>query len=177
MWLLNLNKKVNITLNKTDYLAWEIIKWNVNFEFWLDKLDMNKIFVIFRKKIITEIKTYRNWSYSYDRNTKYTTISEKILKEKWEYKNESLDFEFKIPNNIIPQISTFDKKLKDILKKLKIKWIFANIIELIFSYLIVSRWAKVPTFEIEARLDIPWWKDITTKKQIEIWESKDNLNN
>jgi len=177
MWLLNLDKKVKLSLKKENYIPGEIVKWTVSFEFWLEAQKIDKIFVNFRKKIISETKTYSNWSYSYSDRTEYTTILNKVLKWKWEYRNEFLDFEFRIPNNIIPKVSQFDKKLEEILNKLKIKWIFRNIVELMFSFLLVSWKQSIPTFEIEARLDIPWGKDVKTVKQIDIYESKESLNN
>jgi hypothetical protein len=173
MWILNLDKSVQLNLNKNTFFPWEIVKWNVSFDFWLEKIKVDKIFIIFRKirKVEKEVMTQNGISYHTEYRT--FTIFNKTLKWKWEYNIENINFDFQIPKNILPRTWIFDKKLSQFLEKLKIKWTLKNIIELAISFFMrTDYW--IPTFEVEARLDIPWAKDIYDIRTIEIREQNEN---
>ena len=176
MWLLNLDKKVNLTLEKNTYQPWDSIRGVVSFDFWLETIKLNNITVTLRKKVKKEVRTYSNWSYSYSTETITTNILSKKILEKGEYRSKNLKFELNIWNNVIPKVFNFDKQLDNFLEKIKIKGVFKDFIKLIISFLWVSS-AENPIFEIEARLDIPWGRDVVAVKQIDIYESREQIEN
>ena len=175
MWLLNLDKKVNLTLNKENFVPWEIVKGTVSFDFWIEKVKLNNVSITLKKIIKKEVKTYSNWSYSYSTETQTYNIYSKKLKWEWEYNIENIDFEFQIPINIFPRTWNFAQKLDDFLNKLKIKGIFKDLIKLFISSLFINVNTEIPSFEIEARLDIPWGKDVVSVKQIDIYNSNKEI--
>ncbi len=168
MWLLNLDKKVKIILDKNNYLEGDIVKWKVSFDFWNEKLKMNKIFITFRQKTIIERKVYENWSYNYRKNINYNNILQKVLKNSGEYNKENLNFEFTIPNNLLYNNLNIQLKIKNLFKKYKIPLFLFDLLK-IFLF---STTFNQSIYEIEARLDIPWGKDIIFVEQIEILNKK-----
>jgi len=159
MWLLN-KKTIILELPKLTYKCWEEIKWVIRFDFWEEKVKADKITIWLNRKITTTWLDLSDWVKVNNRR-RYNFLLETNLSGKWEYSKEEIPFNFIVPNNAVANDISFEKILNKIPKA------FRTIAEILVDMLIPNMRKKY-SFEVIARLDIPWGIDITERVAINI---------
>ena len=166
MWFLN-KKTIILDLPKLSYKCGEEVNWKIRFDFWTEKVKADKIIIGLNRNIISNWIKIWEWV-SVKTNRKYNYILETNLLWKWEYTKEEIPFRFIIPNNAVPDNVSFDKLLNKIPKA------FRSIIEILID-MFMPNMRKRYSFEIIARIDIPWAIDITETVAINIsWDLATN---
>ena len=81
----------------------------------------------------------------------------------WEYTKESFPFHFVLPGNLVKKTASMDVLVSKIPEKYRET--AKSFLEIALSFL-----SKVPKkdFKLEARIDIPWAKDIVNKANVRI---------
>lgn len=159
MWFLN-NKTIILDLEKLSYKRWEEVKWIIKFDFWEEIIKADRISVWLNRKMKSNNLNLSKWVNS-SSQTQYNFLLDTSLLGKWEYKKEEIPFNFIIPQNAIMNEISFSKLLE------KIPESFRSIAEIIID-MIVPNMRRSYSFEIVARIDIPWAIDITETVEIAI---------
>ncbi len=150
MWIFN-NKSIIIELEKLSFKVWDEVNWNIMFDFDDEYIKARNI----------KVSLIREYHWNSNNKNKYTYLEEITLKNEWEYNKEEIPFNFIIPkdsfwSNISLDFSKLIDKLPSVIKK---------IINTIWT---IIKFNNKYTFEVVARIDIPWWIDIKSSKSINI---------
>lgn len=159
MWFLN-KKTILLDLEKLSYKTWDEVKWTLKFDFWEEVVKADKITIWLNRKISSRWVSAWNWVNNNSRR-EYDYLLETNLFWKWEYTKEEIPFNFIIPHNAVLDDISFDK----ILQKIPIS--LRSIAEIVID-MFAPNMRKQYSFEIVARVDIPWAIDITEKVAINI---------
>lgn len=155
------NKTILLKLDKLTYNRWEEVTWVIEFDFWEESIKADKITIWLNRKIISKNINTSDWMH-YSSNTQYNYLFENSLLANWEYKKETIPFNFIIPQNaIVDHELSFDKLLN------KIPSFLRTIIEILINILNPNMKNRY-SFDVIARIDIPWAVDITQEVQINV---------
>jgi len=164
MWILNTDKNIILELEKLTFHPWEVVKGKVKFDFWDEKIKADRIAIQLVKNASSSNINFSQNSISYKKNTKkYHNIVNKTLAWKGEYSKEEFNFSFVLPSNILPQ----SLDIEWLLAKFNVPKNFANVLVTLFNFL-GNKSKIIYDFKIVARIDIPWWIDITESVNINI---------
>ncbi|MDQ7009579.1 MAG: hypothetical protein Q9M94_04790 [Candidatus Gracilibacteria bacterium] len=160
------NKKtILLELSKLTYKCGEEVTGTMKFDFAEDKIKADKI-TIGLNRIISSTSINLDNGDNISKNNRYNFLLETNLMGKGEYSKEEIPFKFIIPLNAIGDEISFDKILNKIPKALR------SIAEILLDMFMPSMRKKY-SFEIIARIDIPWAIDITEKVAINITNDED----
>lgn len=170
MWLFQ-SHTVLIELDSLTYKQWDEVKWRLHFDFWEEVIKADKISIaLIRDESHSSISSNINvgqWWVSGGKSYWSTKRSTKVFSQdiawSWEYTKESFPFHFVLPSNLVKKTASMDVLVSKIPEKYRET--ARSFLEIALSF-----FSKVPKkdFKLEARIDIPWAKDIVNKANVRI---------